>query len=286
MLFRRVPEGSNMAPEEQRPGPRQQSGKTQVSRGVQSLNRAMSILNALANSDDGLTLTVLARQVALPPSSTHRLLTTLQQQRFVRFDSTSMSWHIGVQAFVVGNAFAQSCDVVALAKSYMRRLMEQTGETVNLYVLNGGGAICMAQVQSPQMIRAISRPGGGLGMHRSAAGKCMLANMAKQEVVDILAKHGLPRSTRNTIGSVKKLNLDLARTRSRGFAVDDEEFALGLRCVAAPIFDEDGRPHAALSVAGPTARITRERVPSLGEIVAAAARSVTIELGHAVHHRP
>ena len=142
--------------------------------GVQSLTRALSILDALAASDDGLTLTTLARQVALPPSSAHRLLTTMQRQRFVRFDQASMSWQIGVQAFLVGNAFARTRDVAVLAKPYMRQLMEECGETVNLYVLSGRESIiCMGQVQCHQTIRAISRPGGQVRMHGSAAGKAM-----------------------------------------------------------------------------------------------------------------
>ena len=247
--------------------------------GVQSIIRALSILDALAESADGLTLTALAKTVGLPPSSAHRMLTTLQRQRFVGFEPASMSWRIGVQAFVVGNAFARSRDVVALAIPYMRQLMEKTGETVNLYVLNGSQAICMAQIQSPQMIRAISRPGGAVAMHRSAAGKAILALMQKAEVKEILAKHGLPRSTQKTIVSANKLHADLERTRRRGYAVDDEEFALGLRCIAAPIVDEHGSPHAALSVAGPVARMTDARLMTLGDIVASAGRSVTAELG-------
>jgi IclR family acetate operon transcriptional repressor len=250
--------------------------------GVKSLSRALSILNALAESYEGLTLAALAKRLSLPPSTAHRLLTTLQRQRFVRFDSASMSWRIGVQAFTVGSAFAQSSDVVALAKPYMRRLMEQTGETINLYVLSGEGAVCMAQVQSPQMIRAISRPGGALGMHRSAAGKAMLAHMPNEQIADIVMKHGLPRATQHTIVSVKKLEADLARTRERGFAIDNEEFVLGLRCVAAPILDARGLAHPALSVAGPKARMSDERVSELGELVAAAAHATTLELGGGV----
>jgi IclR family acetate operon transcriptional repressor len=246
--------------------------------GVQSLNRALLILDALAKSD-GLTLTALARRVALPPSSAHRLLTTLQRQRFVRFEALSMSWHIGVQAFVVGSAFLKSRDLVALAKPFMRRPMEETGETVNLYVLDGGAAVCLAQVQSARMIRAISRPGGGLGMHRSAAGKAMLAHMPPADVEGIIAKQGLPRYTEKTIVSLAGLHANLAQARSRGFAVDDEEFSIGLRCIAAPIFDEAGMARAALSVAGATARITDERLPRLGMVVAAAAQLVTLEIG-------
>jgi IclR family transcriptional regulator, acetate operon repressor len=250
--------------------------------GVQSLTRALSILDALAESDEGLTLTSLAKKVALPPSSAHRLLTTLQRQRFVRFDQASRSWQIGVQAFVVGNAFARTRDVATLAKPYMRRLMEESGETVNLYVLGGGETvICMAQVQCHQTIRAISRPGGQVGMHRSAAGKAMFAHMPRQEVADIAARQGLSRATPNTIVSLRKLHAELAKTRARGFAIDDEEFAVGLRCVAAPIFDERGAAHAALSVAGPAARMLDERLAMLGRVVGAAADSVTVELGGA-----
>jgi IclR family transcriptional regulator, acetate operon repressor len=252
--------------------------------GVKSLTRALSILVALAECFEGLTLAALSKRLSLPPSTAHRLLTTLQRQRFVRFDSSSMSWRIGVQAFTVGSAFAQSSDVVALAKPYMRRLMEETGETINLYVLSGDGAICMAQVQSPQMIRAISRPGGALRMHRSAAGKAMLAHMPKDQVADIVMKHGLPRATQNTIVSMRKLEADLAKTRERGFAIDNEEFILGLRCVAAPLLDERGTAQAALSVAGPKARMTDERLATLGKLVAAAAYSATAELGGGFRH--
>jgi|SRR5579871_2901939 len=253
--------------------------------GVQSLTRALAILDALARSEDGLTLTRLARTVALPPSSTHRLLTTLQRQRFVRFDPASMAWQIGVQAFVVGNAFARSRDVVAVARPFMRRPMEETGETINLYVLDGSAAVCMAQVQSPRMIGAIMRPGGGLGMHRSAAGKAMLAHLSAGEVAGIVGKHGLPRFTGKTIASPEALHADLARTRGRGFALDDEEFALGLRCIAAPILDETGTARAALSVAGPLARMPDERLATLGATIAAAARLVTLELGGAAGSR-
>ncbi|MCB1487275.1 MAG: helix-turn-helix domain-containing protein [Bauldia sp.] len=255
--------------------------------GVQSLTRALSILDALAASDDGMTLTALARQVALPPSSAHRLLTTMQRQRFVRFDQTSMSWQIGVQAFHVGNAFARTRDVAVLAKPYMRKLMEECGETVNLYVLSSNeSVVCMAQIQCHQTIRAISRPGGQVRMHGSAAGKAMLAHMTREEVADIARKHGLARNTANTIDSLRKLHADLGRIRERGYSIDDEEFAIGLRCVASPIFDERGVAHAALSVAGPSSRIFDQRIAELGRMVGAAARSVTTELGGSISLSP
>ena len=109
---------------------------------VQSLTRALALLEAVARSHDGLALTELAQTVGLPPSTAHRLLTTLQQGRFVRFDLLASVWQIGVQAFVVGNAFARTRDVLTMARPHMRRLMEESGETVNLYVADERARPC------------------------------------------------------------------------------------------------------------------------------------------------
>jgi IclR family acetate operon transcriptional repressor len=247
--------------------------------GVQSIMRALSILDRLADDDEGLTLTELARSVGLPPSSAHRILTTLQRHRFVRFEPATMSWLVGVQAFVVGNAFARSRDIVALAVPHMRRLMTKTGETANFFMLDGEEVICMAQVQSQQTVRAISRPGGGVEMHRSAAGKVILAHMTEVDVIAIVERNGLPRYTEHTIVTQEGLLQELARIRQRGFSIDNEEFSLGLRCIAAPIFDESGTVQAAISLAGPAARILENRIDALGELVALCSGSVTSEIG-------
>ncbi|HEV7718470.1 MAG TPA: IclR family transcriptional regulator C-terminal domain-containing protein [Arsenicitalea sp.] len=261
------------------PGTEADRQNSQAEGGVQSIMRGLAILNRLAECDDGLTLTELARSVALPPSTAHRILTTLQRQRFVRFEPTTMSWHVGVQAFVVGSAFARSRDMVPLAVPHLRRLVTRTGETANFFMLDGEQVICMAQIQSQQMVRAISRPGGGVEMHRSAAGKAILAHMAEEEVAGIVERHGLQRYTEHTIITAEALLLDLAEIRQRGFAIDNEEFSLGLRCIAAPIFDETGAVHAAVSLAGPASRITESRIDVLGEMVALCGKTVTEEIG-------
>ena len=121
-----------------------------------------------------MTLSDVAQLVGLPPSTAHRLLTTLQQERFVRFDGAAHVWQVGVEAFVIGNAFVRTRDVVVMARPYLRRLMEEGGETANLYLEQDGEAICMAQVECRQMMRAIARPGGRVQMHCSGAGKAIL----------------------------------------------------------------------------------------------------------------
>lgn len=247
--------------------------------GVQSITRALALLEELAASDEGLTLTDLARRVRLPPSSAHRLLTTLQHARFVRFEPASMAWQVGVGAFLVGSAFTRTRDLVSLALPHMRRLMSETGETTNLFVLDREEVICMAQVQSQQMVRAISRPGSGVELHRSAAGKAILAYMDPQEMQALITRRGLRRYTERTITTPDALEPELVRIRAEGVSIDNEEFSLGLRCVAAPIFTEAGAVQAAISIAGPSARITPARLPAVSALVRLCGERVTAEMG-------
>ena len=253
------------------------AGKPEKQGGVQSIGRALAILDALAANEDGLSLTALSRAVDLPPSSAHRLLTTLQLNHFVRFEPTSMTWRVGVQAFVVGAAFARSREVTPIAMPFMRQLMEKTGETVNLYIPNNGQAVCIAQVQSRQAISAISRPGGGLPLHLSAAGKAILATLPDPAVERTLAEYA--GEQKPAPRELRKVLREVGRIRASAYALDDEAVAAGLRCIAAPILDENGVAHAALSIAGPTLRLTDERIPRLADFVVSAGKAVTSAFG-------
>lgn len=258
---------------------RRAGGKAPRTGTVQSLVRSISILNALAKEEHGLTLTDLAQKIGLAPSTAHRLLTTLQQERFVRFDQDRSVWLIGVQAFVVGNAFVRSRDVLTMSRPYMRRLMEESGETVNLAVEDQGEAVYLAQVECRQMMRAIAKPGGRVPLHCSGIGKALLASMPDREVAKILRRRGLERMTDKTIDTPARLRDSLTRIRSLGYAFDDEENAIGLRCVAAVVHDEYGEPLAGLSLSGPMARIPDDRMPLLGGIVSKTAAAITAALG-------
>jgi IclR family acetate operon transcriptional repressor len=250
---------------------------------VQSLSRALKLLNALAVHPQGLSLSEVAGHVGLPNSTAHRLLTTLQNERYVRFEAERSVWLIGVQAFCVGAAFVRSRDLVTIARPYMRRLMEQSGETVNLAISDRGEVIYIAQVETQKMMRAIAGPGGRAPMHCSGLGKALLAVADAATADKLIGSMELRRETAHTLVTVEDLKRDLERVRAHGFAVDNEEIVIGLRCVAAVIYDEHGAPLAALSVSGPTARINEQRIPVLGDAVAGIAVEITAEIGG---HRP
>ncbi len=246
---------------------------------VQSLVRALALLNSVAAADDGLTLTEVAQQVGLSSSTAHRLLTTLEQERYVHFDPDRRLWSVGVQAFVAGNAFLKTRSLVGAARPHMRTLMEDSEETVNLAVEDQAEAVYLSQVECRQMMRAFARPGGRVPLHCSSVGKALLSAMPDKDLAKALHRHGLPRLTLKTLNSTAALRADLAAARERGYAIDDEEHAVGLRCIAAVIFNENQAAVAALSLSGPMARIPDERIPLLGQLVRQKADAITTQLG-------
>ncbi len=246
---------------------------------VQSLSRALKLLNALSYHGSGLSLSEVAQEVGLPNSTAHRLLTTLQNERYVRFDNERSVWLIGVQAFRVGSAFVRSRDLVTIARPYMRRLMEQSGETVNLGIADRGEVVYLAQVECHKMMRAIAGPGGRARTHCSGVGKAILSSLPGEAARKMLQGRELTRETTHTHTTIDDLFKDLDLCAQRGYAIDDEENAIGLRCVASTIFDEHGEPLGAISVSGPSARVTDQRIQVLGDLVNRIASDITVELG-------
>lgn len=259
---------------------RPSSGRASSTAGrVQSLDRALNLLECLAGEEAGMALTELAHRVELAPSTAHRLLKSLDRRRFVHHDEERGLWFIGVQAFTVGNAFLRARDFVALARPIMRKLMEDSGESVNLAVLDDGVVVYLTQVECHEMMRALARPGGRAPIHCSGVGKALLSALPISEVDAILARHGLAFHTRNTVTDPVELKRQLEQARQAKYAFDDEEQVLGMRCVAAVIYDEYAYPLAAISLSGPTARITDRRVEGLGLLAARAADEVTNKIG-------
>jgi IclR family acetate operon transcriptional repressor len=246
---------------------------------VQSLVRALGILNRLAAADEGVTLTEVSQQVGLSPSTTHRLLTTLEQERYVQFDAERRLWAVGVQAFVSGNAFLRTRNLTAVARPHMRALMEDSEETVNLAVEDEHEAIYLAQVECRQMMRAFARPGGRVPLHCSSVGKALMSAMRASDLARVLHHRGLAKVTVKTITTTTDLREDLTLCRNRGYAIDDEEHAVGLRCIAAVIFNERADAIAAISLSGPMARIPGDRIPLLGDLVRRKADAITAQLG-------
>ena len=247
--------------------------------GVQSVDRALSIIETLAEDDEGYRLSDLAIRTGLSTSTAHRLLTTLEKRRFVQFDPTCLKWHVGAQSFAVGATFTRRRNFVAQAMPYLRKLRDQTRETANLAVVDDESIIVLTRVESREIMRSLTKVGGRVAMVASGVGKAVLATYADEDVSAIIRHHGMPRLTEKSIVRAGDLFRQLEAIRRQGFAVDDEEACMGLRCVAAVIFNDCAEALAAISISGMTSRVTGERLPELGRVVCEVAAELTAALG-------
>jgi len=246
---------------------------------VQSVSRALTLLELLSDEIEGCRLVDLAGRSGLSPSTVHRLLTTLEARHFVQFDPSEGLWHVGRQAFVVGSSFAQHRNFVAQALPYLRQLRDLTRETSNLGIVEDGEIVVLTQVESREITRAITRVGGRVPMMASGMGKAILATYAAEDVAALIARFGMKRLTLATIAAPAALARQLETVRELGYAVDDEEYVPGLRCVAATIRNHAGESLCAISVSGLAVRMTSDRLPQIGKLLARTADDLTRTLG-------
>ncbi len=245
---------------------------------VQVLDRALDLLDLLA-AHSGLTLSEVAEKTGQSPSTVHRLLHSLGARGMVESDPATQAWTIGPATFRLGSAFMRRSGIVERARPILRGLMEHTGETANLGILNGDAVLFVSQVETQETIRAFFPPGTRSPLHCSGIGKALLAFGRAEILQDLIAGPGLTHFTDRTLTTPEALAEDLARIRARGFSFDDEERTRGMRCIAAPVFDLTGEAIAGLSVSGPTHRIGLEHVKTLGAVVAAAAAELSATMG-------
>lgn len=254
-------------------------GRMETQGFVQSVDRALSLLERLAQAPEGLRLSDLARDSGLAMSTAHRLLTTLERRGFAQFDAAQAHWHVGRKAFTVGIAYTRWQSLIATAMPFLRRLRNMTRETANLGVLEDGEVVTLAQVESREIIRAISPPGGRSPVMTSGLGKAIVATWPDAEIEALVARHGLPRMTRHSLQDIDAVRREMQAIRAAGYAFDNEEFTPGLRCVAATVWSPGGEAVAAISISGLAARISAEDMPRIGTTIRSLAAEMTTAMG-------
>ncbi len=245
---------------------------------IQSLDRALNVLVALA-SGNGMTLTDISTVLDQSPATMYRVLTTLASREFVEIDPQRQEWHIGPMAFQLGSAFLRRSGVIERSRPVMRDLTAATGETSNLGIEKDGDVMFVSQIETHESIRAFFPPGTLSPMHASGIGKALLSMFEEDRLARFLRDHDLQRFTDKTISDPARLVEDLRLIRARGYAVDDEEKTTGMRCVAAAIINVHGEAVAGISVSGPTHRMTEGEIGRIGDLVRDAAANVSRGLG-------
>ncbi len=247
---------------------------------IKSLDRAMEVFEYLSEAQ-GKALTTIASEMGQSPATVYRVLVTLEGRGLVEFDPIEQIWHIGPKAFVIGARFLRRSSLVDRARPIMRRLMEQTGETANIGVQKDASVLFLSQVETHSSIRAFFPPGTLSPMHASGIGKALLADMDADRLNRTLAGQRLEMFTEFTITDLDSLVQDLTEIRARGYSIDGEEKNLGMRCIAAPVYDVNGEAVAGISVSGPTSRVRLEDIDRLSLCVKDAARTLSLAIGGA-----
>ena len=238
---------------------------------VRSVQRALDILELLADGQQGLTLTEFAARLDVPKSSVHALLHTLRRRGYISQDSGAGTFHLGLRLWELAHAFRLEDALARQARPIMQRVVDEFDEICQLAIRDGQFNVYLAKVDCRQPIRMISQVGVRLYCHATGLGKALLSVEPEEVIEQLYAEATLPRFTEHTITDLATLRAELRRTRERGYAEDREEYMPGLRCVAVPIIVAHGVPPIALSLSIPAQRATPERLAEGVRLLRAAA---------------
>jgi len=248
-------------------------------RTVQSIARALTVLDTLADSQGEVGIVELSQRVALHTSTVHRLLATLAGQGYVRQSPDTGRYALGPKAINLAEAYLGQLDLRRVAHPFLERLTQDTGETANLVIQDGHEALYLDKAESPQSLRIFSRIGRRAPLHCTAVGKVLLANAPPAQVDGLLGEGPLERLTRRTITSVAQLRRELAAVRAQGYALDREECEEGGYCIAVPVRNATGATVAAVGVSSPSVRMSGRRIQELVPAVVRTGREISERLG-------
>ncbi len=252
---------------------------------INSLGRGLKALTTLAEAGGTLGVTELAERLGVDPSSSYRLLATLEQHGFVRQEATGRKYTLGYTVVALAAAVLRKLDVVDAAGPYLRALADDTGESAHLAVLDGTNAVFVAREIADAVLRVDSTIGSSEPAHCTAVGKALVADFDGGMLGLRFGAGPYAPFTPQTIVTLDALIVEAQRTRARGYAYDDEETHPGVRCFAAPVRGHLGQTIAAIGISGPVGRLTRDRLPSLADAVRLAAEQTSISMGFGAQGR-
>ncbi len=244
-------------------------------REIQSLARGLRIIDLLVNVNRPVTVTEVASMLEVDKSTASRLIHTLQSYGYIQQDRNSRAYVVGKRLHTIGWQITNRYALRETARPLLEQLAELTGECAHIGVYSSGKALVTDDVQSDtSLLRVVGNTGRLIHLHNTAVGKGLLAHG------DFPLPDELPAVTDCTITNPTTLQRELTRVRDQGFALDDEENEIGVRCIAAPVFDAMGATVAAIGISGPKVRVGDDKVNKLGQMVYEAAQRLSCELGY------
>lgn len=247
---------------------------------VPSIERALSVLECLAQAKRGFSLSEIGRRLRIPKSSAHLILSTLERRGFLQKNAKTGRYCFGLQLVSLSRSALENLDMREEAKPFLRSLMQESGFTVHMAVLERDEAVIIEKVEAPGLVRLASWIGRRLDVNCTGVGKVLLAFLPDDELDYLLKTKEFARHNSRTIISKSALKRELKLVRQSGYSLDNEEDEPGVCCIGAPVFDESGRAVAAISIAGIASQIGTNRIPILARMVRRVAGSLSARLGY------
>jgi IclR family transcriptional regulator, KDG regulon repressor len=258
----------------------QRTSKAPVERyRIHVINRAAQILDCFGFDHKELCVSEIGAKTGLHRSTAHRILMALEYNDLIKQNPSTGKYHLGIKLFKLGHQAVSQLNLREICRPFLSRLMNDTKETIHLAVLDDDQVLYLDKVEGPHALRMPSRVGRYIPTYCTSLGKAMLSCLDDQEVKSILRRQTLKPHTENTVKNINQLLADLRSVRKRGYAVDNEEIEIGLRCVGAPLRDYTGGMVGAISVAAPSARLSEKNTPVIGRMVIAIAAGISEKLG-------
>ena len=254
-----------------------------MSESIRAVDRALDILLCFTRQTPELTMTQIAEQVGMHKSTVHRLLSTLEKKRFVDRDQLTGIYRPGIRLLQVAYLSLEHNDLRRLAAPFLRKLGEQSLETVDLAVIDDTEVIYLDVIESPQRVKLAAAIGMRLPAYCTASGKAILAYLPEERIKRILAS-GMPRWTERTLVTPEALFENLRLVREQGVAFSEQEYEEGINAVGAPILDLNRLPVASVAVTGPAYRLTRARMLEICPFILSTVNSIAEELNINVYH--
>lgn len=253
---------------------------TQSANPVQSVDRVFDIIEILSKYPRGLLLSDLTPLVGLPKSTVHRLLLSLSERGYVAKEIVSGRYQLTMRIFEIGSRAIGVLDIISIARPYLEHLADTSGEIVHLVERDGNDVVYLCKLDaSASSIRTASAVGLRTAMYCTGVGKAILANLPPEEIQAIWAATAIEPFTKTTITSFEALQNELQKIQISGYAIDNEEHELGVRCVAAPIFDFSDRPKYAVSISAPSTRMSDREVLHYAPMLVSASQEISRFLG-------
>lgn len=246
---------------------------------VPSVERTLRILEILAISQRGMSLSEISRNLALPKSSTCLLLATLEKNGYLQKNVQTGRYHFGLQLISLSRNALENLDLRQVARPILQKLAQATRLTVHLAVLERGESVIVDKIEAPGLVKLATWVGRRVDVNCTAVGKALIAFLPKDSFNKQVKGRVLAKHNDRTIVSIRALERELAQVRKLGYSFDDEEDEIGLRCVGAPVFDSNAAVIAAISVAGTVSQLPLEVVPEVGERVKKSADAISSNFG-------